>query len=322
MSITLVTHKLDNDTGGARYANELRQRIHYDQIIHIKNKSNSAIDFFITIPLKVLLSEKTDIYHIAFNPCGLAAIPIKLFGKKLIFTIHDINPILENPLHLIRIPNQIAIWLADKIITDAEMVKQDVIKIFKTKKHIDVIPLGISERFRPISQKRETFKVGYIGAFKRHKNVEFLIKGFKGIDGMLELYGTGDTWLDCMQLCQDKKISNVWFMGRIPEERIVEAYNSFSVFVFPSIYEGFGFPILEAMRCGVPVIVKADSHIPEEVTRYCFKVKTQEELNMVLRRFKDEGYTGSEEAVEYARSFDWKRCAEATERILNDTNEV
>ena len=65
------------------------------------------------------------------------------------------------------------------------------------------------------------------------------------------------------------------FMGFAPDDKIVQIYDSFDVFVFPSTYEGFGIPIIEAMSRGLPVIINKEGRIPEEVRKYCFEAKDE-----------------------------------------------
>jgi alpha-1,3-rhamnosyl/mannosyltransferase len=84
--------------------------------------------------------------------------------------------------------------------------------------------------------------------------------------------------------------------------------------VFPSYYEGFGIPIIEAQSRGLPVIIYKKGKIPKEVRKYCFEAESPEHMAQIIENLKENGYneTLQKKATEYARSFTWKRCARET----------
>ena len=171
------------------------------------------------------------------------------------------------------------------IITDSEHAKQDIIKNWNIDHNkIKVIPLGLGNRYRPVNnldllnKVRNHFKLPdkfilYLGNFKPHKNVSFLVKVFKELenkflDYKLVLAGPIDE--------HGEKIKNlvseiglqerVVFTDTIRESDFPEALISLAeIFVFPSLYEGFGLPPLEAMACGTPVVASNLTSIPEVV---------------------------------------------------------
>ena len=86
------------------------------------------------------------------------------------------------------------------------------------------------------------------------------------------------------------------------------------MFVFPSIYESFGLPILEAQSRGLPVIIYKYGKIPKEVRKYCFEAESPEHMAQIIENLKENGYNEKlgKKATEYARSFTWERCARET----------
>jgi alpha-1,3-rhamnosyl/mannosyltransferase len=106
-------------------------------------------------------------------------------------------------------------------------------------------------------------------------------------------------------------------MGFAPEGRKAQVYDNFDVFVFPSLYEGFGLPILEAQARGLPVIVYGKGRVSEEIRRYCFEAEDEAHMARIIRDLKENGYDERRrrEAMAYARGFTWERCAEETVRI-------
>ena len=103
-------------------------------------------------------------------------------------------------------------------------------------------------------------------------------------------------------------------MGFVPEEKIVEIYDPSDVFMFPSLYDSFGLPILEAQSRGLPVIIYKYGKIPKEVRRYCFEAESPEHMAQIIEQLKANGYNEKErkKAMDYARSFTWEMTARET----------
>lgn len=171
------------------------------------------------------------------------------------------------------------------IITDSEHAKQDIVRIWKIdSEKIVVIPLGIADRYVPVDDPellasvRRRFRLPdkyilYLGNFKPHKNVESLVLAFKKISGRfrehkLVLAGPLDEHGRKIQgLVSKQEITDrVIFTDTIMEDDCPEALLSMAdLFVFPTLYEGFGLPPLEAMACGTPVITSNLTAVPEVV---------------------------------------------------------
>jgi glycosyltransferase involved in cell wall biosynthesis len=125
-----------------------------------------------------------------------------------------------------------------------------------------------------------------------------------------------------VQLAKDLDIDgDVEFRGFVGGESLRTAYNSFDVFVLPSEWEGFGFPILEAQRCGVPVIIREHAHIPQEVSKYCLKASSEEDMadkisevlaNAALRE------AVIEQGLEYSKQFTWERTVQETLKVYEE----
>jgi glycosyltransferase involved in cell wall biosynthesis len=149
---------------------------------------------------------------------------------------------------------------------------------------IKVIPLGLAGRYKQISDLNLINRVRinlklpdkfilYLGNFKPHKNVALLIKAFKGIenkysDYKLVLAGPlDDHGLKIRDLVSKEGLDDrIHFTDTIREEDHPEALLSLAdIFVFPSLYEGFGLPPLEAMACGTPVVASNRTSVPEVI---------------------------------------------------------
>lgn len=169
------------------------------------------------------------------------------------------------------------------MLTDSEHSRRDILDILRLDPSlIEVIPLGVSAPFSP-QAKRETpallEKLGIpkryiltVTNFRPHKNDWTLIRAFSRLvarvpDIALVLAGPAAgpldglrRWIDRMQLRE-----KIFLPGLIAETDLPALYAGAHLFAFPSLYEGFGLPVLEAMACGVPVVCSSSSSLPEVV---------------------------------------------------------
>ena len=176
-----------------------------------------------------------------------------------------------------------ACYNAHEIIAITEATKQDIIKILGVDgDKITVVHEAVAERYKTISQSEriDEFKrkfgitkpyLLYVGQWRQHKNVVRLIRAFHllrrryNLDYQLVLAGKIDQ--KCPEVLQTIKQlglkGEVVLTGYVPDADLPYIYNGAEIFVFPSLYEGFGLPPLEAMACGTPVAASRSSCMPE-----------------------------------------------------------
>lgn len=158
-----------------------------------------------------------------------------------------------------------------RVMVNTEFIKDQAMEFLDIpEESIDVIPLAPSanyyrierQRNRPDRVKALTMKdyILYVGTVEPRKNLKVLIKAFKEIrkryDLSLVIAGRfGWLYDDIIRYPEELGIKDVVFTGYLDEESLLYLYNYASVFVYPSLYEGFGLPPLEAMACGTPVII-------------------------------------------------------------------
>ena len=207
---------------------------------------------------------------------------------------------------------------SDYIIAVSTLTKEDAITLGYPKDHIFVVNHGISKAFFKPSPKKQnkSFVIGYLGALRTRKNPEFMLKAFKNIKSKqfeMHIYGKlGYNRDRIIEFAKDDK--RIKFMGFAPEDKLVSIYDSFDAFVFPSYYEGFGIPIIEAQSRGLPVIIYKYGKITKEVRKYCFEAESPEHMAQIIEHLKENGYNEKlkKKATAYARSFTWERCARET----------
>jgi glycosyltransferase involved in cell wall biosynthesis len=171
---------------------------------------------------------------------------------------------------------------ADRILTSSEFSRSDVAAVYGIDPaRIEVLPLGVSQVYRPaenaqdIAVARMKFGINgryllYVGNFKKHKNVPALVEAFALVSGAVPDL--------CLVLAAPKKdhegllalasrlnvAQRLIFTGTITDENELRLlYAGAEVFVFPSLYEGFGIPPVEAMACGTPVVCSVATCLPE-----------------------------------------------------------
>jgi len=211
---------------------------------------------------------------------------------RSVVTIHDCIH-LRFPQYL---PNRLAygyarasMWVAthrsSRVLTVSEASKRDILRYFRIPPaKIDVIYNAIDERYgeapddEEVARVRERYQLNdpfvlYAGNIKPHKNLERLIEAFhelrKGDLEHVKLLIIGDEISKYATLRRAvhhfKLHKHVRFFGFVPDKTLAVLYRLASVFVFPSLYEGFGLPPLEAMASGTPVITSNVSSLPEVV---------------------------------------------------------
>jgi glycosyltransferase involved in cell wall biosynthesis len=183
-----------------------------------------------------------------------------------------------------RISMALAARRAARVLTVSETSKRDIIKFFGTpEEKIDVIynaydqRFGVEPREEDVVRVRERYQLGdkfvlYAGNVKPHKNLERLIEAFhlvrsQGLDLKLILIGDEISKYAALRRAvhRHQLHRHVRFLGYLPEETLAVMYRLAAVFVFPSLYEGFGLPPLEAMASGTPVVTSNVSSLPEVV---------------------------------------------------------
>ena len=289
----------------------------------------------------VVRRERPDVYHAPHYvlPMGL--------GCPSVVTIHDCIH-LRFPQYL---PGRIAhayarasMWRAangsDRVITVSEASKRDILHYFDVPPgKIEVIYNAIDERFGrdpdqdAVERVRQRYQLDhafvlYVGNIKPHKNLVRLIEAFARVrqrsPGPLTLLIIGDEISKLPVLRRavhnHKLHKHVRFLGFLPDDMLAALYRLASVFVFPSLYEGFGLPPLEAMASGTPVITSNVSSLAEVAGDAAMLVDPYDVGAIAdgIRRVLTEPALAArlrERGLRRAREFSWDEAAARTQAI-------
>jgi len=266
------------------------------------------------------------------------------YGPRVptVVTIYDLIP-LRMPYHvppptriLFRVFVKMALRTACHVVVISEATRRDLLARYRLPgERVTVIPLAVDPAFRP--QPREVVRalcarfdlpdryVLYVGSNKPHKNLVRLVEAWVRMQPRSFPLVIAGYWSDAhpevgRRIEELGLGSAVRLVGPVREEDLPALYSGALLFAFPSEYEGFGLPVLEAMACGVPVVAANVSSLPEVAGDAALFVDPRD-LDALAQGMDDlvgnEGLRKhlAEKGLERAREFSWERCAEQTLRV-------
>lgn len=344
----LLNYILTNDNlnqyhiywAGSDYRNIYKENVS----VNISSKRHHRFfeDYFIPEDIK---NNNIDIYHVPQNGIGLS----KKTSCKCISTIHDLIPYVMPETvgrgylkkFIAQMPEIIS--ASDNIITVSEFSKKDVIRIFDVpEEKIKVTHLAADHIFSPLNKNtageyiEEKYKIDtkfllYLGGFSARKNVRSILIAFSRIyknlsdDYKLVFLGPSRDEHDALRKLADALNikDKVCFTGFVPHEDLPLFYNAASLFIYPSLYEGFGLPPLEAMSCKCPVITSNVSSIPEVVEDGAVLIdpNNPDELKDSIEKvLEDEDFQNEiiNKGYERSKAFSWKKTALETLDIYEE----
>ena len=281
-----------------------------------------------------LISRMNDrIYDVYFEP---NFVPFDLKSKKLVSTVHDLSFILYPEWH----PEERVEFItngfikktlkSDIIITPSNFIRNQLIDEFPSlEDRVFAIHLGVDhEIFNPFTLNEPlNFDIPpkyilFVGSIEPRKNLINLLKAYnmlpKSIKEEYNLLLAGfEGWKnkEIMDLIKSSQ-KYIRYVGYVPENVLAELYRRASIFIYPSLYEGFGLPPLEAMACGCPVIVTKVASIPEvceDAAVYIENPRDPEEIAFRIQQLLEDRelyITMKERALKHVEKFSWEKTAE------------
>lgn len=268
-------------------------------------------------------------------------------GAPTVLTVYDLIPILlpgaasARARLLFRFAHRLALRTAKQIIAISAATAADLVSILGVdRRRVKVIPLGVEPRFRPqppseIERVRdlhglpESF-ILYVGINKPHKNLVNLVEAYAQLPAQappLVIAGAWDIrYPEAMKTANRLHLtSRVRFFGPINDADLPGLYSAATLFVFPSRYEGFGLPVLEAMACGTPVACSSVSSLPEVAgdAGLYFDPAQPTSIAQTLLHLLDSltlRHELAKKGQKRAGQFTWSRTASATVVVYRNSN--
>jgi glycosyltransferase involved in cell wall biosynthesis len=271
-----------------------------------------------------------------------------------VITVHDLIPMLlpayqgSTLVRLYTLLVAVAAKRADMVLTDSQASKWDIVRLLDIPaERVRVIYLAADGIYQPVLDEHrltatrrkyslpESYLL-YLGGFDRRKNVPTLLKAFARlakdpraflvIAGRLPEKGS-DFFPDPRPIVQELGIGErVVFTGWVPEEDKPALYSGARALVFPSLYEGFGLPPLEALACGTPVIASNRGSLPEIVGKGGLLLEPDdlEGLTGAMEKLlNDDTLWGDlrERGLAHAARFSWEKTARETLAVYREIGE-
>ena len=274
--------------------------------------------------------------------------------RRSVVTVHDLGYQYYPETHTLgqnlylRWSTRFNARAAARVVVDSEATRQDLVRYYGTpEEKIVVVYPGRDESLAPVSDPaalaavRERYKLAgpyllYVGTLHPRKNLVRLVQAFAALLGsavalpanLLLVLAGQKGWLYDDILAQVRKLGlteRVILTGYVPDADLPALLSGAQAFVFPSLYEGFGLPVLEAMACGTPVICSNASSLPEVAGEAALTVDplaTEALVEALVRVLTDAALRHSlvEQGFRQMRRFSWSRCARETLRILEDVD--
>ncbi len=297
--------------------------------------------------LKLPREIKKDKPDVFFMPIQSAPFLSKPKNIKMIVTVHDLAFLIfpehftEKDRFLLNFHTKRAVQMADKIIAPSETTKKDLVKFYKIDKNkINVIYHGVNSptslirganNFQfPISSFQFPY-ILFVGQIQPRKNLIRLIEAFEFIKEKNKKYPNlklavvgGGGWMankTYEKARKSKFAKDIRFTGRVSNVHLAELYQNALVFAMPSLYEGFGLPVLEAMSYSIPCVVSNNSSLAEIVDDHglLFDAYSSDDIaqkismllnNDVLRK------DFSQRSLQNAKKFSWAESAKKTLEVF------
>ena len=264
-------------------------------------------------------------------------------GVPSVVTCYDLIPLIYPEYYTIsqrlicRLAHYLALRATRVILAISEATKADLVRVFQVDpQQVLVTPLAADASFAPCSRMQiaavrvkyalpERY-VLYLGINKPHKNLARLVQTWRVVNRKsqiphLKLVIAGqwdERYPEARRLAEELGLKDqVVFAGPVSEADLPALYSGAMLFVFPSLYEGFGLPVLEAMACGTPVVCSNTSSLPEVAGNAALLVEPQDvtALADALSRAANDGELRQamrQKGMTQAARFSWERTAQET----------
>lgn len=313
---------------GEKLLYKLKGKLYKDQIFGIEYKKNKELN------IKIIKEGNFDIFH----PTYFDNYFMDYIGDKpFVLTVHDLiyQVFPEIHLHHPLDKNKKMIDRADRIITVSESTKKDLINIYNVdERKIDVVYLAnsledsssnISEQFKKKIPERYLL---YVGGRWDYKNFLFFAQMFSSLlisEPDLKIVCTGSPFNSSEKYLFNKLgIQDSVYNTFVSDEELTYLYKNAIAFIFPSLYEGFGLPVLESFSCGCPAVISNSSSLSEigEDAAIYFEPKNPGSMLHALESVVKNAALREEKIVkgfEKLKKYSWEKTAMQTKQVYEKT---
>ena len=318
-----------------------------DRWSNFKVRSTLPHTPLIRIPLTLsaeLRKRPVDVLHVQFTAPPFCPCPVVVSIHDLSFE-HLPETFKRRSRTQLRLTVRHSARRATRILSLSEHTRRDIIETYRIDaEKVSAIPLAAAEHFGPVNDNRELQRVRHnygiagdyilcVGSIQPRKNLARLVKAYASLRGdssadtlpKLVLVGKC-AWLydETLRTLDELGVrDSVILTGYVPESDLPALYSSALCFVYPSYFEGFGLPPLEAMKCGAPVIVGNRTSLPEVVGDAGLTVDPfdVDAIAGAIRKLMNDSTlraTLSQKGHERASAFTWRDTARQTLRIYQE----
>ena len=313
------------------------ERSNYPTLATMMRLGGISASNHLRLPLLPFLTAGADLFHITQLPRELPS------SVPLTSMVHDPTPSFLPQCHTqtnIRYFEHFVTQTLPRLramLVPSEAVKRDLVKHFDVPDDkVTVVHHGIEEDFfdsplSTVSQARQTYRLPeryilFVGALEPRKNLSTLLEAFRLLPAELQqryplvLTGTRG-WKSSGLKRQLAKLNGATTLGYVRRPLLPAVYSGASLFVYPSLYEGFGMPLLEAMAARLPIVASNVSAMPEVVGEAGLLVDPQSpsEITAAIQRILEDPGLGAslgESGRQRARRFSWAKTARQTKKFF------
>jgi alpha-1,3-rhamnosyl/mannosyltransferase len=250
-----------------------------------------------------------------------------LARRPSVLTLHDLSPWMDAAWHpdadrvRQRTPLLIGLGFATMIVTPSEAVRKQAIERFRIHPdRIRAVPHAAAACFRPLPAPPGAPYFLYAGTLEPRKNISGLVAAWREVRRLhlVDLVLAGRRRPDFAQLSPEPGLQ---IIGEVSDERLAQLLAGTLAFVYPSFYEGFGLPVLEAMQCGACVIASRDPAITEVAAGAALGAGSHDELvraMLDIAAHPERAEPWRERGLRRAAEFSWRRTAQLTHQVYEE----
>jgi glycosyltransferase involved in cell wall biosynthesis len=248
-----------------------------------------------------------------------------LLRRPSVLTLHDLSPWMDQRWHHAaqrvrrRTPVLFELGLATMVITPGEKVRRAAIERFDLRpERVVAVPEAAAHWFRPVETSPATPYFLFVGTLEPRKNLEMLLEAWREVrrHHAVDLVLAGRRRADAPEIHPEPGLR---LAGEVEDSELPALYSGALAFVYPSLYEGFGLPVLEAMQCGAPVI--ASRAVEEAAGDAAIYADTQREFAKAmadLASLPELSAATRQRSLARASEFSWERTARLTRQVYEE----